>query len=69
MIGAYVNCSTGVSEIMFEVFHTKKASNGAAIQMQFKSIYSNEELIEALRKVLRIDESRITVLTVSSLLD
>ena len=40
MMGAYLNSTTGISDIMFEVFHTDKSSNGAAIKISFSSIYT-----------------------------
>lgn len=68
MIGAYVNTSVGVSDIKFELFETKKSSNGAAITIAFSSIQTNAYVIDALSKTLRIIPSRINILTVSSIL-
>lgn len=68
MIGAYVNSSVGVSDIKFELFQTKKSSNGAAITIAFSSIETNANVIDALSKTLRIVPSRISILTVSTIL-
>lgn len=68
LIGAYVNSSVGISDIKFEVFHTKKSSNGAAMTIGFTSIETNANVIDALSKSLRISTSRINIVTVRQLL-
>lgn len=68
LIGAYINSSVGISDIKFEVFQTKKSSNGAAITIAFTSIETNANVIDALSKSLRISASRINVMTVRQLL-
>lgn len=67
-MGAYVNTSVGISDIKFEVFHTKKSSNGAAMTISFTSIESNADIISALSRTLRIESDRINVMTMREVL-
>lgn len=68
LMGAYVNTSVGISDIKFEVFHTKKSSNGAAMTISFTSIESNADIISALSRTLRIESDRINVMTMREVL-
>ena len=45
LLGAYVNTSVGISEVVFEVFHTNKSSNGATIKMAFNEIEEEGNII------------------------
>lgn len=67
-MGAYVNTTVGLSDTLFEVFHTDKSSNGAAIKIAFSAIETEEDVIEALSKVLRVAAERISVLTIREIL-
>lgn len=54
LLGAYVNSSVGISDIKFEVFTTKKSSNGASITLAYSNVETNTDIINAASKTLRI---------------
>lgn len=54
LLGAYVNSSVGISDIKFEVFTTKKSSNGASITHAYSNVETNTDIINAVSKTLRI---------------
>jgi hypothetical protein len=68
LIGAYVNSSVGISDIKFIDFETEKSSNGAAVTIAFTSIETNDAVIEAVSKTIRVAASRVNVMTVRQVL-
>lgn len=68
MIAAYLNSTVGVSSIVFKNFTTGKASNGAAIKLAMSNVLNEANFLQAFSNVLRIESSRIFILTVTSTL-
>jgi len=67
-MAAYLNSTVGISSIIFKNFSTGKSSNGAAIKLAMSSMVNNTAFLVAFSNVLRIQSSRISVLTVTSTL-
>jgi hypothetical protein len=67
-IVALLNSTIGISEIFYFNFTTAKLSNGAAITIAMNASINQTAYINALSTVLRIDSSRIYILTNQSTL-
>ena len=67
-IAVYLNSTVGISPIFFNNFTTSKVSNGAAIKIAMTAVVNTTAYINALSQVLRINSSRIYVLTPSQVL-
>lgn len=68
LLAVFVNSTIGNSDITFVLFNTTKSSNGAAIKISLNSIVNSTAFLTYLSNVLRIDVSRISILTIQETL-
>lgn len=58
-----MNSTVGISALYFLNFSTAKVSNAAAIKLALNDTVDNIHLIESISQVLRINSSRVYILT------
>lgn len=63
LLALYLNSTVGISDLYFLNFSTAKASNAAAIKLAFSDPVNSTLLTESMSLVLRINSSRIYILT------
>ena len=54
LLGAYLNTTVGNSYIKYEVFRTKRSSNGAGLKLSLTGIVDSNLVIQFFSQVLRI---------------